>query len=202
MRLVLVVYLAGCGEVAGRVGGELAAKAVTGMISNAYERAREEDRMAEAQVRQRQQQDEAVLATARSWTAMAAAAARIGDCQQVGLIEQQIAMLPAVVEEGMHAAVFIRDPDVRACLAMQSNFDAGAVAAGAHRYADAAVAFEAAYAARPEPRILHDIAVSYQRAGMCREAYRYFERFLVEATLEAGGRAAVRAEIDACVATP
>lgn len=60
-------------------------------------------------------------------------------------------------------------------------FADGRTAFGEKRYADAAEAFEAAYAMDPDPRLAANLGEVYRRLGDCPKALEYFERYLAVA---------------------
>ena len=106
-------------------------------------------------------------------------------------------------------------PDLRADEAtvdreaeFQAQLDAGLAHYEERRYAEAAAAFEAAYAIRAEPELAYNIARSYERAVMREEAIAAYDRFLglPGTTSEMRNRArsarsSLRAEVEALAAS-
>jgi len=83
---------------------------------------------------QRIDSDHAIVSQARALTTAAATAARSGDCAQVEKVEDEIDRLPdAHLEQGVHDAIFLRDPDVVRCLAERRHAAKPVAVASRHR---------------------------------------------------------------------
>lgn len=115
-----------------------------------------------------------------------------------------IAALTLALLVGGGGAGLARAQDADAEVSFDAQLDAGLEHYQARRYAEAAAAFEAAYAIRPEPELAYNIARSYERAVMREEAIAAYDRLLElpgttseMRTRALSARSSLRAEIEA-----